>query len=259
MATYKITKAGSQLCLNIAGDNISVLTENKNVTLWSDSGTNEQKWVVDSLSNGQFIRSAIDTDFGLNIWTANNNCDVHTIAGNEKDAKVDILSSAGIKYTIKLTNYNLYLTAGGSENGANVYWAAPTGGNDQYWTFLETEIAAITPWSWSSANGQWATAALTQNAYNAVAGKGFISEFKWQVWNDICDKVQECAVRAGKTWDYATAMMSARDAAMTAARFNAVWNAVGLQGRVQTGDTVYGSYFVTITDKLNTWINTLNA
>ena len=38
MAIYKITNVGANKCLNIYGNNVTSLTNNQNVTLWSDSG-----------------------------------------------------------------------------------------------------------------------------------------------------------------------------------------------------------------------------
>ena len=273
MATYKITNVSYQKCLNVHGDNVTYesMYENQNVTLWADSSTNEQKWVIDSLSTGQFIRSAVNTNFGLNIWTGDNNCDVHTIAGNEHDAMVDISSgSAGMRYTIKLTNYNLYLTAGGSGNEPNVYWAAPTGGNDQYWTFLEIEDVPVTPpesdieaWYWSN------------TARNAMNNKGPVSAVTRQEWNSLCDKVKECLDRAGESWytyygpnggytpNYTNAKMSSTDKTLTAARFNAVRGNIGSHvstgiSPVSPGDKVMGWYFLTIETALNDWISILN-
>lgn len=137
MAVYKITNVGANKCLNIYGNNVTSLSNNQNVTLWADSGTNEQKWEITSLGSGVYVRSVINIAFGLNVYRSGSpwNCDVYPISGNETDARINIIASSG-GYKIQLANYpSYYLTAGGTGNGANVYWAAFTGSNLQLWTF----------------------------------------------------------------------------------------------------------------------------
>lgn len=43
---YKITNIGAGKCLNINGDNLTSLDNGRNVNLWSDTGSNEQKWLI---------------------------------------------------------------------------------------------------------------------------------------------------------------------------------------------------------------------
>lgn len=278
MATYKITNVASKLCLNIDGDNITVLTDHQDVTQWSDTGTNEQKWVIDNFPSSGPILSAVDTSFGLNIWTGStntNNCDVFPIAKNdEDDYKVNFEYSDGA-YFVKLGAHDLYLTAPNATAEASIVWSAYKGNNNQKWTFTEiSDTVTTSQWSWSASNG-FATAAQTQLAYNAIIGKGAISNFSYLVWNDLCDKVQECITREGGSWltvcglngsytpTYANAKMSSTDKTLTAARFNAVRGNIGSRvstgiSPVVTGDKVLGSYFTACTTALNTWINQLN-
>ncbi len=132
--TYKITNIGSNRCLNIYGDNVTSLANHQNVTMWSDSGSNEQKWYITSVGSNAYIKSVIDMSFGLNVYRSGSpwNCDVYPIAGNETDALIDIIqTSQGFK--IKLHNYDLYLTAASSTNGANVYWGAESTSSYQLW------------------------------------------------------------------------------------------------------------------------------
>ena len=134
---YKITNVGANKCLNIYGDNLTVLRENTNVTLWSDSGTKEQIWNVSSCTGYKTIRSSINNAFGLNIYLdGTNNCDVHTISGNRNDASVIIPKMFG-KTKIKHAHYDLYLTAVSTAEGANVYWAPSSSSDLQLWTFTE--------------------------------------------------------------------------------------------------------------------------
>ncbi len=136
--TYKISNVGAAKCLNIHGSSLTSLSNGINVTLWSDSGSNEQKWVISDLGNNVYVRSIIDTDFGLNVYRSGSpyNCNIRLIEGNETDAAVDI-SNYGDYYKIKLHNYNYYLTVGGTSNGTNVYWASESDSDYQKWTFTE--------------------------------------------------------------------------------------------------------------------------
>lgn len=134
---YRITNVGAGKCLNISGDNITSLSNGMNVTLWSNSGTNEQKWNT-SLGSNVYIKSVVDSQYGLNVYRSGNpyNCNIYKIAGNETDAAIDIVPS-GSSYKIKLHNYGLYLTVGASTNGTNVYWAESSTSSYQNWTFAK--------------------------------------------------------------------------------------------------------------------------
>ncbi len=144
MPTYKITNVAANKCLNIYGSNVTSLTNNQNVTLWEDSDTPEQKWVVDILDSGVFVQSAINTAFALNAYRSSTyNCDVHLLRGNQTDAAVNFIPS-GDNYKIQLANYpTYYLTAAGTANGSNAYWAAATNANNQLWTM--SVVADIGP------------------------------------------------------------------------------------------------------------------
>ena len=52
MATYNIiSHAGSGRCLNIASS--SSITNGTNVNVYAATGSNDQKWVIDSLTSAQ--------------------------------------------------------------------------------------------------------------------------------------------------------------------------------------------------------------
>lgn len=132
-------------CLNIYGDNVSNLSKNQNVVLWADSGSAEQRWSIDTLGSGVLVKSAVDSSFALNAYRSSAtkyNCDVYPWSGNEYDAKVNFEPVSG-GYRIKLTNYNMYLTAGGLNNGAEVYWSAETGTTSQVWVC--TDVGSLGP------------------------------------------------------------------------------------------------------------------
>lgn len=135
MAIYRITNKMANKCLNIHGNNVTVLENNDAVTLWEAGNTNEQKWEISSLGNGVYVKSVIDTTFGLNVYRSGSpwDCDVYPITGNETDAKINFIQS-GNYYKIQLANYtSYYLTAEGTANGSEVCWAAATNEDDQLW------------------------------------------------------------------------------------------------------------------------------
>lgn len=135
--TYKLTNVASGKCLNINGDNLTSLTPWTNVTLWSDSGSNEQKWILSTDYDSKPIKSVIDRNYGLNIYLDSTyNCNVYQVAGNETDSAV-YFTNYGSYYRVGLHNYNRYLTAAGTGDGANVYWATYTESNLQKWVLTE--------------------------------------------------------------------------------------------------------------------------
>ena len=135
--TYKIINIGAEKYLNVYGDNVTSLYNQQNVCLWEDSGTNEQRWLVTGIGNSQFIKSVINTNFGLNVYRAGSpwNCDLYPTAGNETDSLIDFIETDG-GFKIKLHNYDLYLTAASSANGANVYWGAASTSTYQLWSLV---------------------------------------------------------------------------------------------------------------------------
>ena len=139
----KIRNVGAGKCLNIHGSNVTSLSPHQNVTIWEDSGSNEQKWEradlqLQGLSYVGPIRSVINRAYGLNVYRTGNpyNCDLYLVSGNETDSDVTVEFLTSIVSTkIKLKNYDLYLTAASTANGANVYWAAESDSNLQKWYF----------------------------------------------------------------------------------------------------------------------------
>lgn len=130
-------------------------------------------------------------------------------------------------------------------------------------TYAETDEPSVEPWDWYSSNGS-ASASQTRAAYDAVTSRGSLGDFSYLVWNDMVDKVNEAAVASGDSWittydTLANTKMSTVDKTLTATRFNSLRLNIG--ARVSTGiterksgDTVYGSYFTTLIEKLNDWI-----
>lgn len=80
--------------------------------------------------------------YALNVWKGSSNyynCDIHTITGNLEDSKLDLITVNGGEnlYRVKLLNENMYLTAMGTGNGADVRWKALTRNDDQLWKLIE--------------------------------------------------------------------------------------------------------------------------
>lgn len=129
-----------------------------------------------------------------------------------------------------------------------------------------TTTSLVEPWSWSSSNGS-ATDTQTQDAYTAITNQGLTSNFSYKVWNDLVDKVYEVLDASGDSWNttyasYSATRMSSSDKILTAIRFNSLRIQIG--SHVSTGITeksageqVLGSYFTTLTDCLNQWIDNL--
>lgn len=131
---------GSGKMLNIDGSNLTWLYNGMNVTVWQNSGSNEQKWLYDNCQNKFYIKSYVDRAFGLNAYRSGDpwNCNIRSVIGNETDAQVRWSYTPTPDWSgyslIELKNYGLFLTAGGSANGSNVYWAPYDAGNSyQYW------------------------------------------------------------------------------------------------------------------------------
>lgn len=136
METYKITSKYASKCLNVVGNNVTTLDDYDELSLWADSGTNEQKWKISSIGTGVYIKSVINKEYGLNANRYHNpwKCDLFTISGNETDASVNFVQS-GDYYKIQLTNYpSKFLTAGGTTNGSSIYWTTVTYGDNQLWS-----------------------------------------------------------------------------------------------------------------------------
>lgn len=124
-------------------------------------------------------------------------------------------------------------------------------------------------WTWTASNGS-ASIAQTKAAYSAVTGHGSTTDFSYRVWNDLVNKVAEAAEAAGGSWNVPGSkylsleetLMSANDKVLTANRFNSL--KVNIGSRISTGiqdvspgDAVVGSYFITLADKLNQWIDSI--
>ena len=156
-------------------------------------------------------------------------------------------------------------------------------------TVLNIEFAeesSITKWDWYSSNGT-ASANQTIAAYNAVANKQSTKNFSHYVWDDMVDKVKEICDEAVGWWDSASYGLSYANTkaiansngeyVLTADMFNSLRNNLEIAGYqklglskiptgtssgqiphpVNSGDTVFGHYFITLTNYMNSCIDKL--
>lgn len=122
------------------------------------------------------------------------------------------------------------------------------------------EDPGLEPWSWNASNGA-ASAAATLKAYNAIKSNASLTDFSYLVWNDMVDKLKEILDYKGYSWattfaSFSDTKMSLSDKTLTAKRFNSLRFNIGSHystgiNTVDSGDVVYGWYFITLTECMN--------
>lgn len=132
--------------------------------------------------------------------------------------------------------------------------------------YVQPPAIEIDPWDWSASNGN-ATTSQTKAAYTAITSGGNVSNFSYQVWNDLVNKVVEVKTEVGADWNVkylsqSATLMTSSDKTLTAARFNSLRYNIGIHestglNDVFTGDKVYGWYFTALTKALNLWIDSV--
>lgn len=86
MATYKIVShGGNGLPLNV--ETTSTISGRTNVNIWKDTGSNDQKWSINSLGTSQQVRTLNNTTYMLNAYRTNWNCDVWYVLQHYKNCK----------------------------------------------------------------------------------------------------------------------------------------------------------------------------
>ena len=129
-----------------------------------------------------------------------------------------------------------------------------------------TSGTSVSKWSWTTSNGS-ASATETSAAYSAVLYKQITTNFSHKVWNDLVDKVNAILVAKGLSWDtyYATLSSTKMNSApyeLTAVKFNSLRNNLKFVydsgiSKVDQGDDVLGSYFITLAQSINNAIDNL--
>ena len=207
MAIYKLRNVATEKYLNIAGSNlVGSKLDGQDVTIWTDSGTGEQMWILADLpSSNAYVRSYMNRDVALNAQKTSStkyNCNVLAIAGNESDSAVIIESTTG-GYKIKLKNYNMYLTVNTSTNGTSVYWSVGANTNYQVWKPIYIDVIEDGAKTQIDANENGGLAGLlpenerTPNAryiYNYLKRKGFTHNSACAVLGNV---EAECGMNPG--------------------------------------------------------------
>lgn len=127
---YKIYPNGTNShLLNVYGTGV----ENNNVTLYTPTGGNDQRWkTVYASSNSvytyYYVVSALSNVQALNVYhssSSKQNCQLHSYVGNTTNNKDDsaVYFSVGSRY-IKLRDWDLYLGFDSVTTNANVYWSS---------------------------------------------------------------------------------------------------------------------------------------
>ena len=140
---YNIVNTETGKAANIYGSYLLNLSDGMNINLYEKSGSNEQVWKIDKISNSEacYIRSYVDQDYGFNAHHSsrgNYNCNIHEIAGNETDAAVHFVLQNDGSYKIKLANYsNYYLTADDSDDSYDIRWQPEDNEKNQHWNLVD--------------------------------------------------------------------------------------------------------------------------
>lgn len=132
------------LGLSVYGN--SVVSQNRNVFLYTKQNIADQIWRVDLYNGFARIKSTLNTGYALNIYRGSsnyNNCDIHTWSDNAEDSKINFRTINADENIYLIQNYrnnadnNLYLTANSLSSGSNVYWAARDENKAQRWKLIE--------------------------------------------------------------------------------------------------------------------------
>lgn len=178
MATYKIVShGGSGLPLNVYGT--GTITARRNVCIWTDTGSADQRWAIDSLESDQTVRSMNNQSYMLNANRSNWTCDVYTL---NPDSYVNFISLGNNVYRIQLVSDSTkYLKATDTSSESDVIWAVlDTASNAQQWKFTEVSTGGSGS---SEATSASALQAAFQNEgdYDGAYGLQCVDIVKWYI------------------------------------------------------------------------------
>lgn len=185
MATYVISPLSAPThSLNIASS--ANITNGTQVNIYTTSGSNDQSWVVDSLTSTskQFIKHFSNQTYALNAYRygTNWNCTLYTASGNADGYVIlEKVANKNNVYTIRLSEHtNRYLTADGTGNSATCSWRASTEGTEQQWKFTEVSTGGSGS---SEATSTSALQAAFQNVgdYDGAYGLQCVDIAKWYI------------------------------------------------------------------------------
>lgn len=137
---YNIINKSNNKAVNVSGSYLLDLTTRTNVTLYSQTGSNEQVWRIDALTGTVKVRSYVNDAYGFNIARTTSNCDVIPISGNDADSNIQFELQSDGYYKIKSVSTGKYLTPVGSSDGANIQWSASSTSDLQKWSFVEVDL-----------------------------------------------------------------------------------------------------------------------
>lgn len=143
MSTYRIQSyKGTGLFLNVYGT--GTITGRRNVCIWKETSSSDQKWSITSLGSNVLVKSMNNQNYALNAKTDTWNCDVMTV-NSDSYVNFQVVDKSAKLYLIQLvSNTAKYLTAEGTANNSNVSWAARNTSSDaQVWKVFED--APVTP------------------------------------------------------------------------------------------------------------------
>lgn len=140
---YNIINKSNNKAVNVSGSYLLDLTTRTNVTLYSQTGSNEQVWRIDALTGTVKVRSYVNDAYGFNIARTTSNCDVIPISGNDADSNIQFELQSDGYYKIKSVSTGKYLTPVGSSDGANIQWSASSTSDLQKWSFVEVDLAQL--------------------------------------------------------------------------------------------------------------------
>lgn len=195
MSIYRIRAyRGTGLFLNVYGE--GPITGTRNVCIWNNTTSNDQKWSITSLENNVLVRSMNNQNYALNAKTDTWNCDVVTV-NTDSYVNFRVVDKNAKLYRIQLvSNTAKYLTAAGTANGSNVVWAAlDTGSNAQVWKVYEEGSSVTPPTPSGSIQTLIATAeaCLGKNLAECAAYFGVANpNVAWCAWF-----VRQCGAKAG--------------------------------------------------------------
>lgn len=204
------------------------------------------------------VVSRTQTSITIRLASISNATVYHVVYRLASETATDYIDSYSTSVTISgLTPGTKYAInyRGMNSAGTNGFMSSPV---------YATTLSSVSKWNWGLSNGN-ASANATTAAYYAVMNKGYVSNFSYMVWNDLVDKVLEVLISKNLSWNNnfltsSATKMSSGDKTLTAVRFNSLRYNIGLHystgiSTVSRGDTVYGSYFITLTNCINNWID----
>lgn len=195
MSTYRIQAyKGTGLFLNVYGT--GTITGRRNVCIWTETTSNDQKWSIDSLGNNVLVRSMNNQNYALNAKTDTWNCDVMTV-NTDSYVNFQVVNKNEKLYRIQLvSNTAKYLTAEGTAKNSNVAWAALNTSSDaQVWKVFEVDTSVTPPTPSGSIQTLIATAnaCLGKNLAECAAYFGVPNpNLEWCAWF-----VRQCGTKAG--------------------------------------------------------------